>query len=83
MRTHYIHRMIREARKSAGLTQAELAKKSRLDPANIANYETRIIPPIDKLEQIARALKFDLVVEFYNREAQARHRAKRKAEQPT
>ena len=70
--------MIRDARKAAGLTQAELAKKARLDPANIANYETRIIPPIEKLEQIARALRLSLVVELCNREAQARHRAKKK-----
>ena len=60
--------MIRDARKAAGLTQAELAKKARLDPANIANYGTRIIPPIEKLEQIARALKLRIVIEIYSRE---------------
>ena len=64
MSTHYIHQVIRDARKAACLTQAELAKKARLDPANIANYETRIIPPIEKLEQIAKALKKRVAMEL-------------------
>lgn len=56
--------MIQEARKAAGLTQAELARKSKLDPANIANYETRIIPPLDKLDRIGKALKKRVTIEF-------------------
>lgn len=56
--------MIRDARKEAGLTQVELARRAHLDLANIANYETRIVPPLDKLDLIAKALKKRVAMEL-------------------
>lgn len=38
----------------------QLARKARLNYADIANYETRIIPTILKLERIAKVLKVRL-----------------------
>ncbi len=38
------------------MTRDALAAKAGVDPANIYNYETRVIPPLPKLERIAKAL---------------------------
>ena len=58
---HPVCQRIKIARKAAGLTQTKLAQRARLNPADIFNYETRVVPPLVKLQKIAKALRIDLV----------------------
>lgn len=54
---------IRKYRKMCEMTQAELADKSLIEQTIISRYETgKIIPPITKLEIIAKALNISLDV---------------------
>ena len=50
--------IIREARKSLHMTQAELADKLEVNRATLSKYETgEIIPPLKQLEKLADVLK--------------------------
>ena len=57
---HQVCKRIKAARKAAGLTQVELAHKAKLNQSDIFNYETRLIPPLVKLERIAKAMKVEV-----------------------
>jgi ribosome-binding protein aMBF1 (putative translation factor) len=66
-----IARLVRDARAKAGLTQAQLAKKSQTSQAAIARLESgtdRRVPSLDLLERIASALKAKLLVRFEYKE---------------
>lgn len=48
---------IRELRKAAGLTQAELAKKVNVDQSAISHWERGVYPPLKKYRKaISKAL---------------------------
>ena len=64
MRTHEIQSTIRNIRLAQGLTQAELAHLAGVLRSDIANYESRVLPPIDKLDAIAKALGKRVVIEL-------------------
>jgi transcriptional regulator with XRE-family HTH domain len=52
---------IREARKEAGWSQAELAEKVSTDPGRISRYESgRITPSADALVRLAEALNISI-----------------------
>jgi ribosome-binding protein aMBF1 (putative translation factor) len=62
-----IARLVRDARAKAGLTQAQLAKKSQTSQAVIARLESgtdQRVPSLDLLERLASALKAKLLVRF-------------------
>lgn len=65
---------IKAARIASGMSQLQLAKLSRLPRTAIANYETRVIPPLVKLEQIAKALKINAAVLLVNGRAPTSHK---------
>ena len=53
--------LLREARRSAGLTQAELARRARTSQAMVARYETRVASPtVRTLQRLLRAAGRDL-----------------------
>ena len=59
---------IREARKAAGFTQNQLAKKTVIAQATLSHYERgNITPSIPTLETISRAVGCNLVVELQKR----------------
>lgn len=69
-----IARLIREARKRAGLTQAALAKKADTTQTVIARLESANdsrIPSLDLLQRIASALKARLLISFEYRHKRA------------
>ena len=56
--------LIREARERAGLTRAELAKRSRMSPSAVARYETgQSSPRIETARRCFDACGFELRVE--------------------
>ena len=64
MKTHRVQALIKQTRKHARLTQMDLAERTGLNYADIANYETRLLPPLDKLDAIAKALGKRVVIEL-------------------
>ena len=64
MKTHRVQELIKNTRKQAKLTQMDLAKRTGLKYGDIANYETRLLPPLDKLDAIAKALGKRVVIEL-------------------
>ena len=61
--------LVREARKRAALTQAQLAERAGTTQSAIARLESGGRPPrIDTLLRIANALDADLHVELLDRE---------------
>jgi transcriptional regulator with XRE-family HTH domain len=57
--------VIREARLRAGLTQAELADRTRRDRSVIARWEQGVVAPsLDTLLELVRACGFDLPLEL-------------------
>lgn len=77
--------IIREARKQAGLTQAELAKRLRMSRATISQLENGVIGDlgIRKLAQIGDRLGLEVSIQprrpLTLHEAYARNRAERQA----
>jgi uncharacterized protein len=56
-----IAELLREARRSAGLTQAELARRARTSQAMVARYETGVASPtVRTLQRLLRAAGRDL-----------------------
>lgn len=69
--------LIREARRRAGITQAELAKRVGTSQPAIARYErARAMPDLDTLHRIVESCRFELRLELAEpdpqREAAAR-----------
>lgn len=63
--------LIREARRRAGLTQAELARRVRTSQPAIARYErARTMPDLDTLHRIVEACGFELRLELAEPDAQ-------------
>ena len=57
--------VIRDARLRAGLTQAELADRTRRDRSVIARWEQGVVAPsLDTLLELVRACGFDLPLEL-------------------
>lgn len=55
--------LIRDARRNAGLTQAELAHRSGTSQPTLANYEAgRALPRLDTLERLAKSSGHELVL---------------------
>ena len=53
--------LIREARKRAGLSQVELARRSGKDRAQLARWERDVVQPsLETLREILRACGYDL-----------------------
>ena len=73
---------LREAREKRGLTPAELGHLIGKDRSTVSNYERNVgHPPLDVLVVIAKVLRVSvdhLLGHKVDREAQARHRAKKK-----
>ena len=64
-----VGRNIRKYRKLRDMTQIELADRSLIEQTIISRYETgKIIPPITKLESIAKALDVPLETLFKSEE---------------
>lgn len=62
--------LIREARRRAGLTQAELAERLATAQPNVARWESAdMSPSIDMLARIIQACGLDLLVRLAPREA--------------
>lgn len=62
--------MIREARRRAGLTQAELAERIGTAQPNVARWESAdMSPSVDTLTKIMRECDLDLLVRLVPREA--------------
>jgi transcriptional regulator with XRE-family HTH domain len=62
--------LIREARRRAGLTQAELAERISTAQPNVARWESAdMSPSVDMLTQVVRACGLDLLVRLVPREA--------------
>ncbi len=56
---------VRTARRRAGISQAELAKKAGTSQPSIARLEQgRVSPTVVSLDRIARALGTELVIDF-------------------
>lgn len=78
--------LIREARRRAGITQAELAKRVATSQSAIARYErARAMPDLDTLYRIVEACGFELRLELGvpdpQREAAARSALERTPEE--
>jgi transcriptional regulator with XRE-family HTH domain len=59
--TNNLPSALKSAREAAGLTQAELGKITKINPAQISHYETGVnTPSITKLQLIAGALGISL-----------------------
>ena len=57
--------IIREARLRAGLTQAELAKRTGRDRSVVARWEQAVVAPsVETLTELVRACGFDLPLEL-------------------
>lgn len=57
--------VVRTARRRAGISQAELAKKAGTSQPSIARLEQgRVSPTVVSLDRIARALGTELVIDF-------------------
>jgi len=57
--------LIREARLRAGLTQAELAERTRRDRSVIARWEqAAVAPSVETLIELVRACGFDVPLEL-------------------
>jgi transcriptional regulator with XRE-family HTH domain len=57
--------LIREARLRAGLTQTELAERTRKDRSVIARWEQGVVAPsVETLVSLVRACDFDLSLEL-------------------
>lgn len=57
--------LIREARLRAGLTQSELAERTRRDRSVIARWEQGVVAPsVETLVELVRACGFDLPLEL-------------------
>lgn len=74
--------LVREARKRAGLTQAELARRVGSTQPAIARLESgRVQPTFDRVVELLRACGFDLLLQLEPRDssdwAQARDRLAR------
>ena len=62
--------MIREARRRAGLTQAELAERINTAQPNVARWESAdMSPTVDVLSRIVQACGLELIVRLIPREA--------------
>ena len=60
--------LIREARRQAGLTQAELAKKLKTAQPNVARWESAAISPtVDNLIRVLAACDCDLLIRMLPR----------------
>src|SRR4051812_12442530 len=60
--------LIREARRQAGLTQAELAKKLKTAQPNVARWESAAISPtVDTLIKVLAACDCDLLIRMLPR----------------
>ncbi len=60
-----IHLYIRQARKNAGLSQVELAKKIKVSQPHVSNLETGEKPPsLEMLERIAKATDCEFIIGF-------------------
>ncbi len=62
--------LIREARRRAGLTQAELAERISTAQPNVARWESAdMSPSVDVLTRVVQACDLDLLVRLVPREA--------------
>ena len=62
--------LIREARRRAGLTQAELAERISTAQPNVARWESaEMSPSVDVLTRVIQACGLDLLVRLVPREA--------------
>ena len=62
--------LIREARRRAGLTQAELAERINTAQPNVARWESAdMSPSVDVLTRVVQACGLDLLVRLVPREA--------------
>jgi transcriptional regulator with XRE-family HTH domain len=62
--------LIREARRRAGLTQAELAERINTAQPNVARWESAdMSPSVDVLSRIVQACGLELIVRLIPREA--------------
>jgi transcriptional regulator with XRE-family HTH domain len=62
--------LIREARRRAGLTQAELAERISTAQPNVARWESAdMSPSVDVLTRVVQACGLDLLVRLVPREA--------------
>ncbi len=62
--------LIREARRRAGLTQAELAERIQTAQPNVARWESAdMSPSVDVLTRVVQACGLDLLVRLVPREA--------------
>jgi len=62
--------LIREARRRAGLTQAELAERISTAQPNVARWESAdMSPTVDVLSRVIRACGLDLLVRLVPRES--------------
>ena len=62
--------LIREARRRAGLTQAELAERISTAQPNVARWESAdMSPSVDMLTRVIQACGLDLVVRLVPRES--------------
>src|SRR5256885_16913147 len=67
--------LIREARLRAGLTQSELAERTRRDRSVIARWEQGVVAPsLETLLELVRACGFDLPLELARHDEGRRER---------
>jgi transcriptional regulator with XRE-family HTH domain len=69
--------LIREARKRAGLSQVELARRSGKDRAQLARWERDVVQPsLETLRELLQACGFDLELSLVPYESDKRHDAR-------
>jgi transcriptional regulator with XRE-family HTH domain len=72
--------LIREARLRAGLTQYELAERTRRDRSVIARWEQgTVAPSLETLVELVRVCGFDLPLELVPYDASAAERLRKNA----
>lgn len=72
--------LIREARLRAGLTQAELAERTRRDRSVVARWEQGVVAPsVETLVELVRACGFDLPLELVPHDVSGVDRLKKNA----
>ena len=72
--------LIREARLRAGLTQAELAERTRRDRSVVARWEQGVVAPsVETLIELVRACGFDLPLELVPHDVSGVDRLKKNA----
>jgi len=77
------HTLIREARRRAGLSQAELAARAGTTQSAIARLEAgRTAPSLERITELVRACGFDLQIELVPRDDTALTTARRNRSLP-